>query len=142
MTCNAKTKAVALTTTFARTFARIIASTFASVLMAFSGLASAAGDADRGKLLYQQRCAACHSVDYNGVGPAQKGVFGSTAGKAPGYVYSDALKASTVVWSDKTLNQWLADPQKLIPGQKMGLSVPDAKERGDILAYLKKAAAP
>ncbi len=116
------------------------------ILVALTGLAganaSAAGDIERGKTLYQTRCAACHSIDYNGVGPAHKGVFGSTAGKVAGYTYSDALKASKVVWTEKTLNQWLADPQKFIPGQKMGLSVPTAKERDDILAFLKKASAP
>jgi cytochrome c len=116
------------------------------ILLALAGLAGtcadAAGDIERGKTLYQTRCAACHSIDYNGVGPAHRGVFGSTAGKVSGYSYSDAVKASKLVWNEKTLNQWLADPQKLIPGQKMGLSVPDVKERADILAFLKKAAAP
>jgi cytochrome c len=117
-----------------------------SAVLALAGAAGtnaqAAGDIERGKTLYQTRCAACHSIDYNGVGPAHKGVFGSTAGKVAGYNYSDALKTSNVVWNEKTLNQWLADPQKFIPGQKMGLSVPAAKERDDILAFLKKAAAP
>jgi cytochrome c len=116
------------------------------ILLALAGLAGtcayAAGDFERGKTLYQTRCAACHSIDYNGVGPAHKGVFGSTAGKVAGYSYSDALKTSKVVWTEKTLSQWLADPQKLIPGQKMGLSVPDTKERDDILAFLKKVSAP
>ncbi len=116
------------------------------ILLLLAGLvathAHAAGDIERGKTLYQTRCAACHSIDYNGVGPAHKGVFGSTAGKVAGYTYSDALKASKVVWTEKTLSQWLADPQKFIPGQKMGLSVPEAKERDDILAFLKKASTP
>jgi cytochrome c len=76
------------------------------------------------------------------VGPAHKGVFGRTAGKVSGYPYSEALKSSKVVWNNKTLNLWLADPEKFIPGQKMGISVPDANERADLIAYLKKASAP
>ena len=60
--------------------------------------ALAAGDADAGRALYQTRCAACHSLDYNGVGPAHRGVFGRQAAQAPGFVYSDALKASQRVW--------------------------------------------
>lgn len=106
------------------------------------GFARAAGDAERGQSLYQARCAACHSLNYNGVGPAHHGIFGRLAGKVPDYLYSDALKSSKVVWTDKTLNRWLADPEKFIPGQKMGVSVPDASERADLIAYLKKVATP
>jgi len=98
-----------------------------------------ASDAAHGQSLYQNRCAACHSIEYNGVGPAHKDVYGRKAGAAPDYAYSEALKHSTVVWSEKTLDQWLSDPEKFIPGQKMGLSVPDAKDRADLIAYLKKA---
>jgi len=113
-----------------------------TALLTSVSLAMAAGDFERGQSLYQSRCAACHSIEYNGVGPAHKGVFGRMAGKTSGYLYSGALKSSKVVWTDKTLNLWLADPEKFIPGQKMGISVPDAGERADLIAYLKKASAP
>jgi cytochrome c len=102
-------------------------------------IATAAGDANTGRVLYQARCAACHSLDYNGVGPAHRGVFGRMAAQAPGFVYSDALRSSHVVWTEETLNRWLADPEKLAPGQRMGVNVPDEKERGDLVAYLKQA---
>ena len=103
--------------------------------------ALAAGDADVGRALYQTRCAACHSLDYNGVGPAHRGVFGRQAAQAPGFVYSDALKASHLVWDEASLDRWLADPEKLAPGQRMGVNVPEAAERGDLIAYLKQATA-
>lgn len=101
--------------------------------------AVAAGDADAGHALYQARCAACHSLDYNGVGPAHRGVFGRAAAQAPGFAYSDALKASHQVWNEDTLDRWLADPETFAPGQRMGFSVPDAKDRSDLIAYLKQA---
>lgn len=113
-----------------------------TALLTSASLAMAAGDFERGQSLYQSRCTACHSLEYNGVGPAHKGVFGRMAGKTSGYLYSEALKSSKVVWTDKTLNLWLADPEKFIPGQKMGISVPDANERADLIAYLKRASAP
>ena len=47
--------------------------------------ALAAGDAETGRALYQSRCTACHSLDYNGVGPAHRGVFGRGAALAPGF---------------------------------------------------------
>jgi cytochrome c len=101
--------------------------------------AHAAGDAMRGETLYQGRCAACHSIDYNGVGPAHKGLFDRKAGSQSGYAYSPALQGSTVIWTATTLDKWLTNPEKLIPGQKMGFLVPSAKDRADLIAYLKKA---
>jgi cytochrome c len=102
--------------------------------------ALADGDAARGQSLYQSRCASCHSVEYNGVGPAHKALYGRKAGSAPDYAYSEALQHATVVWREKTLDQWLAAPEKFIPGQKMGVSVPAAQDRADLIAYLKKVA--
>jgi cytochrome c len=103
------------------------------------GTAHAAGDAVRGLTLYQERCAACHSIDYNGVGPAHKGLFDRKAGSQTGYAYSPALQTSTVIWTEGTLNKWLTNPEKFIPGQKMGFLVPSAQDRADLIAYLKKA---
>ena len=108
----------------------------------FAPAASAAGgDAQAGAALYQARCSACHSMDHHGVGPAHRGVYGRAAGTAPGFLYSDALKASHLVWSDDTLDRWLTDPEKTAPGQRMFVNVPDAKERADLIAYLKQASA-
>jgi cytochrome c len=56
---------------------------------------------------------------------------------AQGFDYSPALKASRIVWSEKTLNTWLTGPEMLIPGQRMGYSVGEAKDRADLVSYLK-----
>ena len=103
--------------------------------------ALAAGDAEVGRALYQTRCAACHSLDFNGVGPAHRDVFGRLPAQAKGFLYSDALKGARQVWNEDTLERWLADPEKFAPGQRMGVNVPDAKDRNDLIAYLKKASA-
>lgn len=103
--------------------------------------AQAAPDAARGQTLYQARCAACHSVDFNGVGPAHRGVFGRLAGTAKGFSnYSPALKASGLVWTEANLDRWLANPEALVPGQAMGISLPDAAERADVIAFLRTLA--
>jgi len=99
--------------------------------------ALADADAVRGKQLYESRCIACHSIDDNRVGPAHKGVFGRKAGSAKGYAYSAALVNSKIVWDQRSLQDWLADPESLIPGQKMGYSVPEAGDRADLVAYLR-----
>jgi cytochrome c len=110
----------------------------AVALAALAAPAIAAGDADRGAALYQARCTACHALDFNGVGPAHRGVYGRHAGRAPGYRYSDALKSADVVWNDETLDRWLTDPEAFIHGQRMGVNVPDAADRADLIAYLKQ----
>ena len=69
-----------------------------SVILIISSFnADAAGDIDKGQELYVLRCAACYSVDYNGVGPAHAGVFGRKTGTVQNYIYSPALKASGLV---------------------------------------------
>ena len=111
----------------------------AVVLVAVSwDAANAAGDVEAGLAAYQMRCAACHSVDFNGIGPAHRGVFGRNAAQATGFGgYSKALKSSGLVWTEPNLDRWLIDPEKLVPGQGMGVSVPESTVRADLIAYLK-----
>jgi len=104
-----------------------------------SGSALGAGDAEHGKALYEARCAACHSIEYNGAGPAHKGLIGRKAGSMPGFGYSKALRDSAVVWNEETLSKWLANPEAFIPGQKMFVQTPEAADREDLIAYLKQA---
>lgn len=111
------------------------------MLALIASSAQAASDPVRGQLLYDSRCGACHSIDANRVGPAHKGVVGRKAGAVADYDYSPALRASPIVWDEKTLDRWLTDPERLIPGQKMGYSVPDAADRADLIAYLKRESA-
>ncbi len=111
--------------------------TFCLVACATTAEADPSSDAAHGKAIYQQVCAACHSLDYNGVGPAHKNVFGKQAGTQPNYAYSPALAASGLTWTEGNLNRWLTNPEALVPGQKMGVSVASAEDRADVIAYLK-----
>jgi cytochrome c len=107
------------------------------LILVLPGAAHAGGDPEHGLALYRTQCMSCHSVDYNGVGPAHKGVFGRRAGSLANYNYSPALKAAGLVWSESTLDKWLRDPEQLVPGQKMGVMVQSAQDRADLIAYLK-----
>ena len=113
----------------------------AALAAASTPAAFAQGDPAAGKALYASRCSACHSIDFNGTGPMHRNLFGRRAGSVPGFAYSAALKQSNVVWSEATLDRWLTDPEKFIPGQRMFISVPDAKERADLIAWLRVATA-
>jgi cytochrome c len=99
--------------------------------------AAAAGDAAHGEKLYKT-CGICHSFDKNGQGPRHAGVFGRTAGTVPDFAYSPALKRSGIVWTEETLDKWLADPQALVPGSKMYYAVSKPQDRADVIEYLKQ----
>lgn len=115
--------------------------TFALLALLAAQAAAAAPDPARGQAIYQARCTACHSPDFNGVGPAHRGVFGRLAGTAKGYAgYSAALKKSGLRWNEANLDRWLADPETLVTGQAMGISLADAGERADVIAFLKTLA--
>jgi cytochrome c len=120
----------------------VIVKALASAALAALALGLAApahaADAAHGQELYESRCGGCHSLDANRVGPAHRGVFGRTAGTAPGYNYSSAVKNSGVVWDDRTLDAWLTNPQALIPGQRMNFRVATPEDRADIIAYLRQ----
>jgi cytochrome c len=100
---------------------------------------AADGDPVRGEAIYQ-RCLACHSLEHNRVGPRHCGLFGRKAGTLKGYQYSAAMKKYGVTWNAKTLDHFLENPMKAVPGTKMGYAgIKDPQERADLIAYLAKA---
>ena len=102
-------------------------------------VAHAAPDAARGQQLYA-RCAACHALTFDRVGPRHCGLLGRRAGSVPGFDYSPAMKKSGIVWSEKTLDRFLTKPLAMVPGSTMTYAgVPEASDRGDLIAYLKAA---
>jgi len=113
----------------------------ALLLLPRSPALGADGDPTRGEQIYH-RCQGCHSIDANRVGPRHAGLFGRRAGSLDDYSYSDAMRAAGIVWDATTLDQFLTAPRKFIPGTKMPFAgIPDARERADLIAYLKQATA-
>ena len=50
------------------------------------------------------------------------------------------MKRSKIVWNAGTLDGFLSSPLTYVPGTAMGYAgVADAKERADLIAYLKRA---
>jgi cytochrome c oxidase assembly protein Cox11 len=94
-------------------------------------------DAEAGARDFTANCSACHALDHAKIGPALAGVVGRKAGSAPGYPYSDALKASGLIWTPAELDAWLSGPQILVPGAAMPMRLRDEQTRRDIVAYLK-----
>jgi len=100
------------------------------------GTGASAQSVERGRAVYQEHCAGCHSVDAHREGPAHRGVVGRRAGALKDYIYSPALQGSKLLWTRATLQAWLADPEALIPGQAMDYHLDSAQEREDVVAYL------
>ena len=73
-------------------------------------------------------------------GPRHCGLFGRKAGTVPGFAYSEAMRASGIVWTAKTLDRFLAAPLEAVPGTSMGYAgIPDPAERRDLVAFLERA---
>jgi cytochrome c len=108
----------------------------AAALVAGAGSARAQ-DAAAGKGVFAP-CSACHSVDgSNGVGPSLQGVVGRKAGSFAGFRYSRAMKNAGLTWDAASLDAYIADPQKAVPGNVMPFSgIADARQRADLIAYL------
>ena len=119
---------------------RIFRKVCAMLLGGLVGLAHGVGDPARGSRVFGQ-CAACHSVvpGEHMTGPSLAKIWEKKAGSVDGFSrYSEALKRADVVWTEATLDRWLVNPEKLLPGTSMTFSgIKEANDRQDLIAYLK-----
>lgn len=99
----------------------------------------AGGDARRGAAIFAKTCAVCHSVTagWHKEGPSLAGVFGRRAGTAKEFAGYRALRGLDVVWDDRSLDAWLADPKGFSGrGSAMPVKLADPQARSDVIAYL------
>lgn len=117
-----------------------LALAFALGGIAAAATANAAGDTEAGARAFSP-CAACHSLEpgRHMTGPSLARLWGRKAGTIEWFAcYSPALKSADIVWNDKTLDAWLADPKALVPGNSMTFpGIKDAKARANLIAFLK-----
>ena len=103
------------------------------------------GDVANGKKVFLI-CKSCHTTVQGGsdmTGPNLWGVFGRKAGTEGTFKYSDGLKAAGFTWDAAHIDQWITNPRAVIPGTKMSFAgVKDAKDRADLIAYLKTETSP
>lgn len=111
---------------------------------------TAAAEADHGEPRGAQvfrACAACHALgpdDGERAGPTLHGVFGRRIATAPGYDFSDALRAMDIVWSARTISRLFeVGPNAYTPGTKMPeQTIGDPEDRDALMRFLEKATRP
>jgi len=117
-----------------------IGGTTSVLVLLLSCSAYAGGDVARGEARFQD-CAACHKLEAgaNNVGPSLHDIFTRKAGTLEDFRYSPAMKRSGIVWTPEALDEFIADPQAMVPANRMpyaGMANPS--DRADLIAYLQK----
>ena len=90
-----------------------------------------------------QTCTACHSFSEGGavgVGPALWDIVGSAFMHDPRFNYSNAFESrASEQWTYETLDAFLANPQRYIPGTRMSyIGISDPQDRADLIGWLRE----
>jgi cytochrome c len=129
-----------------------------TILATAAAPAFAAGDADKGKLVFNQ-CQTCHTVvDDTGaklagkgakVGPNLYGVFGRQAGSYPDFKYGKSMVAAGeagLVWDEAEFVKYVQDPAGYLKEKlgdksaaaKMMFKVKNADDAQNVYAFLSQ----
>lgn len=118
-----------------------------SIPAAAHAQAAPLGDATAGAEVFS-RCAGCHEIGAgaeNRIGPHLNMLFGRPAAGLDGFPYSRSLRRAGVnglVWHADTLSAFLENPRAVASGTRMSFpGMPDAQERADLIAYLRRFSA-
>jgi cytochrome c len=100
------------------------------------------GDANAGAEFFDSVCEECHGAA--ATAPTLRGIVGRSAASIESFDgYSEALKAKkSLTWTAANLNLFLKSPKDFVPGTLMYKTVPDGKDRADIIAYLASLPPP
>ncbi len=109
-------------------------------LLLFSLPEANAQDVSEGREFFIVECLGCHAFTCNKDGPRLGGLFGRKAASVEDYgYYSQDLRNSGIVWTEKSLDAWFEDPAKFAPTSVMADNgkIEDAVQRQQLIAFLK-----
>jgi len=100
------------------------------LMMATPILSCHAADAERGAIVAQVRCTACHHLhsQWASIGPGLKGIYG----RVP-----TITGVPFAVWDEAALEVWLSGPREIKPNTRMRIPPIAARDRADLIAYFK-----
>ncbi len=100
-----------------------------------------AADLAAGANQFERRCSQCHDGEKTGghsKGPFLWNVFGRKAANIAGFEFSDAMKKSGVTWDFATLDYYLANTERAVPGKTMNFpGIPDDALRAAVVMHLR-----
>jgi cytochrome c len=100
------------------------------------GTPAAAADVEHGKQVFAA-CAACHTEKPDALGPSLKSVVGRKSAALDDFRYSGPMRRANLTWDEKTLHEFLSDPQAKVAGTRMPFGgLTDPKDVDDVVAYL------
>ncbi|WP_145198906.1 c-type cytochrome [Sphingobium sp. B2] len=100
---------------------------------------AASAKVEKGARVFERVCSACHAIGGgNRVGPDLKGIIGRHVGSAPGFAYSDAMKADAAsTWSDERIKSFVMGPLQMYPEGRMVISPMSPEDADAVVAYIK-----
>ena len=98
-------------------------------------------DLDKAKQKFMRKCSSCHEHERaggHGKGPHLWNVMGRQAGTIPGFAFSDAMKSSGHTWDYATLDYYLTNTARAVPGLSMEFrGLRRVKDRAALIAFLR-----
>lgn len=112
-----------------------------TVITVFSLPAHSEDALSNGKLVFQLKCAQCHTYvpgASHSTGPNLFGLVGRNIGTAKGYNYSEALEQRVnEIWTPENIDKFVTQPQKFIPRTAMMfIGIPDTIQRSQLIEFL------
>lgn len=97
-------------------------------------------DVEAGKKQFN-KCAACHSVEpgVQLMGPSLHGLMGRKVGSLEGFPFSEAMATADFIWTEETLDAFMASPMQYLPGTVMPFGgIRKAEQRQALNCYIKQ----
>jgi cytochrome c len=112
-----------------------------AVEIAQAQIALSAGKPLDGAALFKQQCGTCHTTSLSDPprqGPTLFNIVGREAGTTQGFRYSAGFANAKFKWDEQKLDEWLVNPQAMIPGAIMPYKQAKPELRKAIVSYLKE----
>lgn len=119
----------------------------AQMTLADADFLQGAEASNRGEHQFNRKCSICHSLTADSqrrAGPTLQNLFGRPAGTVPGYIYSETLQTSPIIWGAETIDALFdLGPDVYIEGTKMPVQrITDPEDRAALIAFLRSHSTP